>query len=73
MTLKEFLSLIQDEEVRIELEIDDGASDDHCLNFWLSDYRGGLDIVKYYKDRAVDSISFFTSERESEITICVKI
>lgn len=73
MTLEEFLSLIQDEEARIELEIDDGTSDEYkYVNFWLSDYRGGLDIVKYYKDLTVDNISFLTSEDESEIAICVK-
>jgi len=29
MILQEFLSLIQDEETRIELEIDDGSSDEY--------------------------------------------
>ena len=73
MTLDEVLRLIHDEEARIEVEINDGTSDYHYLNFWLSDYRSGLDIVKYYQDCTVDNISFLTIERESEITICVKI
>ena len=72
MKLEDFLSLIQDEEVRIEVEINDGTSDYHYLNFWLSDYRSSLDIVKYYKDWTVVNISLLTKEKESEIAICIK-
>lgn len=72
MTLEEFLSLIQDEEVRIEVEINDETSDYHYLNFWFSDYRDSSDIIKCYKDWTIDNISFLTSERESDITICIK-
>lgn len=50
MTLEEFLSLIQDEEARIELEIDDGTSDEYkYVNFWLSDYRGGWTLLNITK------------------------
>lgn len=73
MTLEEFLSLIRDEEARIEVEINDDTSDYRYLNFWLSDYRSNLDVVKHYKDSFVEGICFSTREDESEITICVKI
>lgn len=41
MTLQELLSLIQDEEARIELEIDEGE-DYQYKSFWISDFRGEI-------------------------------
>lgn len=35
MALQDFLSLIQDEDVRIELEIDDGSSDEYNINITI--------------------------------------
>ena len=49
MKLEDFLFLIQDEEARIELEID-GEEDYQYHHFWLSDFRSNLDIAKYYRD-----------------------
>lgn len=54
MKLHEFLSLIQDEDLLIELEL--GLSDD-CCRFWLSDYRADLSAAEY-KNRKVDYILF---------------
>lgn len=69
MRLEEFLSLIQDEEARIELEIDD----DYPYHFWLSDFRSSLDIAKYYGDYEVSSFSFYPeNERDAQIRIYIK-
>lgn len=67
MTLQEFLSLIQDEDVRIELEIDDGSSDEYKYHhFWLSDFRSCDDIAaKYFKDYNVSSFSFEPEEENN--------
>lgn len=74
MTLKEFLTLIQDEEARIELEIYDGTSDEYKYdNFWLSDYRSNLCDARHYKECLVDGISFCTNEKESDIVVYIKI
>lgn len=71
MKLKNFLSLIQDEEARIELEIDD-KEDYQYHHFWLSDFRSNLDIVKYYGDYNVDSFSF-DPEKETNADISIHI
>lgn len=70
MKLKDFLSYIADEEVRVELEIDE--CDDHEYlyeSFWFSDYCADLDIAKYYNDYKVTGISFSTEFSESDIQI----
>ena len=63
MTLKEYLSFIRDEDVRIELELDvENEKDYSYFSFWLSDFRSGirygnthsLDYAKW----TVESISF---------------
>ena len=58
MTLKEFLSLIQDEEARIELEIDECTSDEYKYdNFWLSDYRDCVSKANKYDNYSVYGFS----------------
>ena len=72
MKLEDFLFLIQDEEARIELEIDD-KEDYQYHHFWLSDFRSNLDIAKYYRDYDVSSFSFEPEiERDSDIRIYIK-
>ena len=73
MTLQEFLSLIQDEEARIELEIDESL--DYYLHehFWLSDFRVSDNVAKYCKDYTVDSFSFEPEiEEHADIRIQIK-
>jgi hypothetical protein len=70
--LKIFLSLIQDEEVRIELEIDN-EEDYQYHHFWLSDFRSNSDIAKYYRNYNISSFSFEPEkERSSQIRIYIK-
>lgn len=71
MKLEDFLSLIQDEEARIELEIDD-EEDYQYHHFWLSDFRSNLDIAKYYRDYDVSSFSFEPEDVHSDIRIYIK-
>lgn len=75
MTLQEFLSLIQDEEVRIELEIDwneDTGAECQYHHFWLSDFRTNDDIAKYYRYYNVSSFSFVPEkEKIAEIKITI--
>lgn len=72
MKLKNFLSLIQDEEVRIELEIDD-KEDYQYYHFWLSDFHSNINIVKHYIDYDVDSFSFYPEQdANADISIHVK-
>ena len=72
MKLKDFLFLIQDEEARIELEIDN-EEDYQYHHFWLSDFRSNLDIAKYYRDYDVDSFSFDPEQdANADISIHVK-
>ncbi len=71
MKLKDFLFLIQDEEVRIELEID-SKEDYQYHHFWLSDFRSDLDIAKHYRDYNVSSFSF-EPEKESNAQIRIYI
>lgn len=73
MELEDFLSLIQDEEVRIELEIDNDDEDYQYYHFWLSDFRLGLDTAKYYIHYDVSSFSFDPEkERNAQIRIYIK-
>lgn len=72
MQLKDFLSLIQDEDARIELEIDD-EEDYQYHHFWLSDFRSNLGIAKYYRYYDVDSFSFDAEQdANADISIHVK-
>ena len=75
MTLQEFLSLIEDEEARIELElglIEDNGAEYQYHHFWLSDFRSDLDIAKYYRCFSVSSFSF-VSEQERNAQIRIRI
>lgn len=75
MKLHDFLSLIEDEEARIELMINNRIEDDECqeCNFWLSDYLTNNDnIGRKYKDYKICGFSFFTNENQSDIAIEVK-
>ena len=68
MILKDFLSFINDEEARIELEIDLNDDKDYIYeSFWLSDYRDGYD--KQYDDYKVIGFRFSTEFSDSDITI----
>lgn len=72
MKLEDFLFLIQDEEARIELEIDNKENYQYH-HFWLSDFRSNLDIAKHYRHYEVDSFSFDTEkERNAQIRIYIK-
>lgn len=75
MTLQEFLSLIEDEEVRIELEIDDGSSDEYKYHhFLLSDFSTYNDIAaRYFEDYNVSSFSFEPEdEKNAQIRIQIR-
>lgn len=74
MILQEFLSLIEDEEARIELEINDSSSDKYKYHhFWLSDFRISGSIAKYYKHYNVSSFSFAPEqENNADIRIFIK-
>lgn len=69
MKLEDFLFLIQDEEARIELEIDD-KKDYQYYHFWLSDFHSNINIVKHYIDYDVDSFSF-APEKETNADIMI--
>lgn len=70
MKLEEFLSLIQDEDVRIELAIEEPSKDDYVYHqFWLSDFRSDLGITKHYREYQVKSFGFFTG---ADIQIVIK-
>lgn len=63
MTLKEYLSFIRDEDVRIELELDIEKERDYSyFSFWLSDFRDGIRYGKThcldYAKWTVESVSF---------------
>jgi len=73
MTLQQFLYLIEDEEARIELEIDGFSDDYEYLHFWLSDFRASRDIAKYHSDSIVESFSFIPEmENKANIKILIK-
>lgn len=69
MTLKEYLSLIVDEEVRVELEIETEGEDEYSYkSFWLSDFREGF--RSEYSDWTVNGVSLFPEkDRMAEILI----
>lgn len=72
MKLKGFLSLIQDEDARIELEIDD-KEDYQYHSFWLSDFRSNINVAKQYRDYYVNSFSFDTEkDTHADIRIYIK-
>lgn len=74
MKLEDFLFFIQDEEARIELEIDEDDKNDYQYHhFWLSDFRTSDDTAKYYKDYRVSCFSFEPEiERNAKIRIQIK-
>lgn len=72
MKLKDFLSLIQDEEARIELEIDDDEEEYQYHHFWLSDFRSNINVAKQYIDYDVDSFSF-DAEKDAHADIRIYI
>ena len=73
MKLKDFLTLIHDEEARIELEIDEPDKDKYqYCQFWFSDYITSLDIAKYYSEYQVVSFGFITEENHGDIQITIK-
>ncbi len=73
MKLKDFLKYISDEEVRIELEIDEGDDHDYVYeSFWFSDYLVNSGKYNKYKKYEIKSISFLTEFSESEIRIQIK-
>lgn len=78
MTLKEYLSLIRDEDVRIELEIDIEEERDYLYTtFWLSDFRDGIRYGKThcldYAEWTVESVSFIPMMDDSaEFLIQIK-
>lgn len=73
MKLEEFLFLIQDEEARIELEIDK-EEDYQYHQFWLSDFRSNAGVAKHYRDYNVSSFSFEPEEeRTAQIRIYIKL
>lgn len=71
MKLKDFLSLIEGEEARIELEIDD-KEDYQYHHFWLNDFHSNINIVKHYIDYDVDSFSFYP-EQDANADIMIHI
>ena len=74
ITLEQFLGLIEDEEVRVELEIDFGEDEGyHYYHFWYSDYREDDEIVKEYRKCKVTSFSLLTEVSSSEIRIGIKM
>ena len=71
MTLKEYLTLIVDEEVRVELEIETEGEDDYLYkSFWLSDFRIGY--RSEYSDWTVGGVSFIP-EKDSRAEISIHI
>jgi hypothetical protein len=71
MTLKEYLSLIVDEDVRVELEIETEGEDDYQYkSFWLSDFREGS--CSEYSEWTVESVSFMPEDNCAEISIQIK-
>lgn len=76
MKLHEFLSLIEDEDARIEIEIDDDklSKDEYIYShFWLSDFLVFDDTNKYYRDYTVVKFSFIPEIREdAQIRIQIK-
>ena len=75
MTLQEFLEFIQNEDVRIELEIHNGSSDEYKYHhFWLSDFGTYDDIAfKCFNDYTVSNFSFIPKQEDNaKIRISIK-
>ena len=78
MTLKEYLSFIRDEDVKIELETDVKDKRDYSyISFWLSDFRSGVRYGKTnsldYAKWTVESVSFLPIMDDSaEFSIQIK-
>ena len=72
MKLKDFLFHIQDEEARIELEIDE-EEDYQYHHFWLSDFRSNINVAKQYRDYYVNSFSFDTKKKNAHADIRIYI
>lgn len=71
MTLKEYLSLILDEDVRIEIELDVEGEDEYLYkSFWLSDFREGF--RSEYSEWVVGGVSFIP-EKDSKAEISIYI
>lgn len=71
MTLKEYLSLIIDDEVRIELELDIEEEDEYTYKtLWLSDFRNGA--PHEYSEWTVEGVSFIPIKSVAEISIRIK-
>lgn len=70
MTLKEYLSLIADEEVRIELELDIETENDYLYkSFWLSDFRTGY--LSEYSEWTVEAVFCVTND-SADLSIQIK-
>ena len=74
MTLKEYLSFIRDEDVRIELElIIEKERKYSYISFWLSDFRSGISHCLDYAKWTVESVSFIPIMDDStEFSIQIK-
>ncbi len=71
ITLKNFLNLISDEDVMLELEIDEPYEDDYIYhNFWLSDFKNDKELIQYLNYK-VTNISFCTEFSDSELSISI--
>lgn len=73
MTLRDFLKLIQDEELRIEIEVDTGENEYKYFSFWLSDYVELGGRITSYIDCEVESIRFSDfNDPHSELLIHIE-
>lgn len=72
ITLKDYLGLITDEDVRIELEIDTEEEEYYSYeSFWLSDFRVGFHSE--YSEWKVKQVSFIPEmDNSAEILIQIK-
>ena len=71
ITLKNFLNLISDEDVMLELEIDEPYEDDYIYhNCWLSDFKNDKELIQYLNYK-VTNISFCTEFSDSELSISI--
>ena len=73
MKLQEFLTFIQDEEARIELEIDEPQEKVYkYVSFWLSDHRCDAGESVSYNNYNVVGISFFLEQENSDMKIIIR-
>jgi hypothetical protein len=71
MLLNDYLKLIQDEDARIELCIDEDDEPEYkYTSFWLSDYRKNSSTANEYADFNVTGISFLP---ETDNSCCIQI